>query len=106
MARRKTNKSAKIREYLSANPSATPSKIIEALKEKGVKVGASLVSQVKYGQMKGKNGRRKKRGRPAARSVNGQRVDFTQLVEAKTLADKMGGVERARQALDLLAKLT
>jgi hypothetical protein len=105
MAKRKVNKSAAIRDYLSSNPSATPSTIIEDLKKKGLKVGASLVSQVKYGQMKGKSGRRKP-GRRAGASANGSRVDIDQLVQAKSLADKMGGVARAKEALAMLAKLS
>ena len=105
MAKRKVNKSAAIRDYLASNPSATPSTIIEDLKKKGLKVGASLVSQVKYGQMKATNGRRKP-GRPAGASANGSRVDIDQLVQAKSLADKLGGLEKAKQALNILAKLS
>jgi hypothetical protein len=103
--RRKINKSQAIRDYLAKNPSATPSVIQEALAKKGLKVGASLISQVKYKPSASK-GRRKKRGRPARASASGRRIGLAQLVEAKALADKMGGVARARQALDMLAKLT
>ena len=106
MARRKRNKSEAIRNYLSGDPKATPSVIIEALAKKGVKVSPALVSAVKYKKVKPANGRRKKRGRSVGASANGQRVDFDNLVAAKNLADKMGGVEKARQALDMLAKLS
>jgi hypothetical protein len=106
MARRKRNKSQAIRDYLASNPSATPSTIIEDLKKKGIKVGASLVSAVKYKQPAGGNGRRKKRGRRVGASANGRHVGFDQLVAAKALADKMGGVAAAKSALDMLAKLT
>jgi hypothetical protein len=103
MAKRKTNKSAAIRNYLASNPSATPSTIIEDLKKKGIKVGASLVSAVKYKQPAGGNGRRKKAGRRAA--ANGH-VDLDRLIEAKKMADKLGGVAAAKSALDMLAKLS
>jgi hypothetical protein len=102
--RRKINKSQAIRDYLAKNPSATPSVIQEALAKKGLTVGASLISQVKY--KPASKGRRKKRGRPARASASSRRIGLAQLVEAKALADKMGGVARARQALDMLAKLT
>ncbi len=104
MARRKVNRSQAIRDYLASNPTATPSVIIGDLKKKGIKVSAALVSAVKYHKSAGGNGRRKKRRRGST-SANGRKVDFAQLVEAKSLADKMGGVDKAKSALDMLAKL-
>jgi hypothetical protein len=103
--RRKINKSQAIRDYLATNPSATPSAIKEALAEKGIKVGASLISQVKYkpGVTKGKRKRRAMAGRPAGR--RGEAVDIEMLVAAKAIADKLGGVARAKEALTLLERL-
>jgi hypothetical protein len=101
MARRKVNRSQAIRDYLGAHPTATPSVIIDELKKKGIKVSPALVSAVKY-HNKPTNGRRKKTARA---STSAHAVDFDRLVEAKTLAVKMGGVEKARHALELLARL-
>lgn len=105
MAKKTVNKSQAIRDYLSANRNAMPKAIIEGLAAKGTKVSAALVSAVKYSKAKPTNGRRKKVGRPSAASANGH-VDFDNLVQAKALADKMGGVAAAKSALDMLAKLT
>ena len=105
MAKRKINKSQAIRDFLGNEPGATPKVIIEGLAKKGVKVSAALVSAVKYSP-RASNGRRKKRGRRAGVSPNGSKVDFARLVEAKALAEKMGGISRARSALEMLAKLT
>lgn len=111
---KKVNKSAAVREYLAANPDAGPNAIREALKAKGILISTSLASVIKYGgnKKKRKPGRPKGsrnavRGRvgrpPGARSAGG--LDIGALVEAKKLAERMGGIDAARAALDLLAKL-
>src|SRR5262245_61213401 len=106
MAKRKINRSQAIRDYMTTNPSAGPSAIIEGLGKKGIKVSAALVSAVKYHKPAGGgNGRKKKGRRLGSTSSHGRKVEFAQLVEAKHLADKMGGVEKAKSALDMLAKL-
>src|SRR5262245_50216210 len=94
MAKRKINRSQAIRDYLSSNPDATPKTIIEELAKKKIKVSAALVSAVKYNKATPAKGR-KKRGRPVGTSANGRHVDFDNLVLAKNLATKMGGVQKA-----------
>jgi hypothetical protein len=96
------SKSALIRLFLSDNPKAGPKEIKEALAAKGVEVTDSLISQVKYSKKRrGAKGRRKKA--LAGHGVgNGLMED---LVAAKNLADQMGGVEKARSALELLARV-
>jgi hypothetical protein len=106
MAKRKVNRSQAIRNLLSDDPKATPSVIIEALAKKGITVSPALVSAVKYNKAKPANGRRKRRSRRIGASANGQRFDFDKLVAAKALSDRMGGIEKAKEALDMLAKLT
>lgn len=101
------NKSSAIRKYKSENPDAGPKIIAEALNKEGLKVTAGFVSTVLSNDKKrsGQGGRRgRRRGRPAA-SGRGGDVAVAQLIQAKKLADQMGGVEQARQALDALAKL-
>ena len=106
----KVNKMQAIRDYLSANPDAMPKPAAEALTKKhGVTFAPGVVSTVKYKMSKGE-GPAKERGRsgrpPAASrqpSEAGMSVD--NLMAAKQLADQLGSVEKARQALDLLAKL-
>lgn len=48
MAKEKVSKSQAVRDYLAKNTSAGPTEVVEALGKIGIKVTASLVSQVKY----------------------------------------------------------
>src|SRR5437868_3928637 len=105
MAKRKINKSQAIRDFLGNEPGATPKVIIEGLAKKGVKVSDALVRAVNY-IPRASNVRLKKRVRRSGDTQNGSKVDFARLVEAKALAEKMGGISRARSALEMLAKLT
>jgi hypothetical protein len=99
MAKRTINKSQAIRDYLKTNPTATPTVIQQDLLREGVKVGYSLISQVKY---KGGGGRKAKRGAGRKSAAN---ISMDDLVSAKQIADRMGGVDRAKQALTLLERL-
>ena len=100
MAKRTVNKSQAIRDYLKTNPAATPTVIQQDLLREGVKVGYSLISQVKY---KGGGGRKAK-GRGAGRKGPAN-ISMDDLVSAKQIADRLGGVDRAKQALTLLERL-
>jgi hypothetical protein len=87
MAKRR-NKAAKIRALLAGNPDATAKEIVEALAKQRVRVSLAQVYNVK--------------STTAKPTVNG----YASLIQAKKLADAMGGVEKARAALDVLAKLS
>ena len=125
----KVNKSAAIRDYKKAHPRAKPTAISEGLKAEGLDVSPTLVSNVLF-QMKnkkpGKRGRSaqsaapvatgtKRRGRPPKgtkrpgrtpkAATNGHEPGLSELLAAKKLADEMGGVDKAKAALDALAKL-
>lgn len=102
MARKRTNKSQAIRDYLASNPKATPSVIQEELKRQGVNVGYSLISQVKY---KGGSARKATRGAPGRRRGRSPNISFEDLVGAKQIAERMGSIDRAKQALNLLERL-
>ena len=93
------NKSAAIRDILTKDPEGKPQAIAQALANDGVHVSAAFVSQVKL-KMKQRGGTGKKSGS----SSRGQ-CDVNDLMEAKRLVDKLG-VDKARAALDILAKLT
>ena len=97
------SKSKAIRDYKAANDGAGPKAIAEALAKDGIKVSAGFVSTVlSNARKKSRKGRRGGRGgRPAVAGG----ASLRQLVLAKRLAEKMGGVNEARQALNLLAKL-
>ena len=102
--RRKINMSQAIRDYLAKNPSAMPKVIQSALAAKGINVGYSLISQMKY-KSAPKPGRKRRRvgGRNPGRPSTA--VSFDLLVAAKQIADRMGGVERANEALAMLERL-
>src|SRR5262245_49343219 len=111
------NRSQAIRDYMAEHRREGPKDIIAGLAQRGIEVSAALVSNVKYGSArKGakrrgtrKGGRRRglvgsRRGR-ASITVS-DKVSISLLIEAKRLVDKLGGIERARQALDTLARLS
>ena len=105
------NKSQAIRDYLAANPQAGPTGTVAALASKGIKVTTSLVSGVKT-----RSGSSKKRGRGRGRprktttrrrrAMSNDTVAISDLLQAKKLAERMGGIERAQTALAALARLS
>ncbi len=88
----RNSKAAKIREYLAEHPDAKAADVVAALKSQRVKVSVAHVYQLKT------NGKPKR-----AKRANGDTLSA--LIEAKKLAVKLGGVDKARAALDALAKL-
>ncbi len=90
----KSSKAAKIREYLAAHPNAKAADVVAALKARRVKVSAAQVYNVKAA-----NGKPKRRAKAAGGDT------LTALIDAKKLADKLGGVDRAREAVEALARL-
>jgi len=94
-----TNKSAAIREYKAANPTASPKEIAEALGNSGLAVSAQFVSTVLTNAKK-KRGKVGKRGRkPMAVPVD----NLQQLIQVKKFVDQIGGLEKAKSAVDALA---
>ena len=109
----KVNKSAAIRDYCGANPSAKPKEIVEALKAKGVVVTPAFVSTIRTNAKKAsvrKSGRPSKSApaaRPAVRrsSVTNDDVSVASLIKVKKTVEEIGSVAEVRQALDTLQKL-
>jgi ribosomal protein L23 len=99
------NKTKAVLAYLKVHPRAKNTKIAEDLTQqygiefKATNVGATKHQLKKRGALKGKRGP----GRPAAASAD--KVDVADLVAAKKLAERFGGVEKARKMLDVLAQL-
>src|SRR5262245_60116880 len=103
MAKKSTSgtKSASIRNYKAGHPSAKPKEIAEALAKSGEKVTPAFVSTVLSNDKR--RGRKRKGGRRPGRPAGGG--GFESLVQAKKLADQMGGVAKAKAALDALARI-
>ena len=113
-----SNRTEKVREYVSNNPDHSISETESALANQGIKVSRSLISQVRKAlgvtQSGAKKSRKKKKmtkkratGKKAvaARATSAKAITADDLYEAKKLADELGGISRVREALDALEKL-
>src|ERR1700726_2801237 len=93
MAKLKRGEKTKaVRDYIAANPTSTPKEIVAGLASTGMRIKLGLASSLRYG--KKQRGRRKSATvASAARRAptsNGS-VSVDQLLEAKRLADSLGG---------------
>ncbi|HET6883879.1 MAG TPA: hypothetical protein VFI31_27240 [Pirellulales bacterium] len=89
-----------------------PRDVIAALRAEGIEVSFAQVGQV----LKTMGMRRRRRGRKSARAgtnsarathaTAGTSISLDALIAAKKLADQLGGVQAAKQAMDALAKLS
>jgi len=95
MAKRRHNKAALIREMQTEKPHATANEIVEALAAKKVKVTAAYIYALKSKVSTAKN------GKPKSAALDGVKA----LVQAKKMADALGGVDKARELLAALAQL-
>ena len=103
------NMSDAIRDYMAAHPTATRPEIRNALQAQGVPVSNSLVNAVfmKVRRGGGKAATRRP-GRPAAAAAAaaaGGELSAAELINAKQLVDKIGGIKKVREALALLEQL-
>jgi hypothetical protein len=113
MARSKVNKSAAIREALSAHPDKPPSEIAELLKSQGIKgVSATYVSNVKGMAKLARKARRagRKAGRAQGKRAGGSTVGNgavaeNPIVAALNLVRSAGSLEAARQALGTVEEI-
>ena len=101
----KPGKAQAIRAYQTNNPSAGPKEIAKALGADGYKLTAGYVSTIRSLDKKRKRRGKVRRGRPAGKPSSGGKDFVAVLLEAKKLASKLGGVEKAKAALDALVKL-
>ena len=99
-----TNLSEEIRNYVKANSNAKPKAISEGLASAGVKVTPTYVSTILSNERR-KSGKSKRRGRKPGRPAGKKGDLFANLLQAKKLVDKLGGIDAARQAIDTLAKI-
>jgi hypothetical protein len=96
------NKSEAIRNYKNENPDAGPKAIAAALADDGIEVTPAFVSTV-LSNDKRKSGRIGVRGR--GRRSGGGDASLDNLIQAKKLAEQMGGIDQARAALDALERI-
>jgi len=103
--RRRINKAQAIRDVLDEMGRDTAPKVVIAnLGTKRIKVSAAQVSNIKADLARKAGDYKPTRTRRGAKA-NGE-ISVASLLAVKHLADKLGGVENARRALDTLAQLT
>lgn len=104
-AKGEINKSQAVRDYLKTNRNAMPKDVVEALKAQGIEVSAQTVSTAKFMMKRKRRGKRAAGGRKSS-AGNGEMVSVSALLDAKKLIDKLGGIEKAKSALEALSKLS
>ena len=103
----KKTKTQLIKDALAANPQAAPAEIAKQLAKH--KVTAGYVSTIKSsmgGKKKSatKTGKKPGAKKPATKAVS-DKVSLSDLVKASKLADELGGVDKARELLNAVAKI-
>ncbi len=106
------NRSEAIRDYLSANASASNQEVKQALSDKGIGVSDTLISNArKSAGMPLKKRRRRKfakrgPGRPptVATKADGM-IIVKDLMAARNFISQVGSVDEAKRLVDVLAKL-
>ena len=85
-----------------------PRDIVSLLKEQGIDVSRTQVSQVlaKMGMKRKRKGRRKAAVGISARSTNTNSISIDDLVAAKKLVSQVGSIEKVREALAALSRLS
>lgn len=103
MARKKkpsVNKTQAIKETMDKFPSLGPQAIAAKLKEQGVSVTPAYVSTIKSSLK-----RRAQKATGVRNGASGGFIAISALKQAQDFIEKAGGVDQAREALDVLAKL-
>jgi hypothetical protein len=105
MARLKRGEKTRVvREYITANPTASPKEIVTGLAATGMKIKLGLANSLKYA--KRRPGRRRAPiVTSAARRTSSGAVTVDQLLEVKRFADSFGGIGHVRAALESLEML-
>lgn len=99
------NKSEKIREYLRTARRAKTSTVVAALAEQGIEVTPQFVSTVKTNSKRRKKKKGGREGTGVTAAPKNDKLSLSTLLQAKKLAEHLGGVAKAKAALDALAKL-
>jgi hypothetical protein len=105
------SKSQAVRDYLAAHPDAGPKTVVDALREQGVNISLALASAVKYSKAKrgGRRGRRRmvriSGGAAAAAPARTGGLTAADLFEVKRFVDQLGGMSKAKQAIETLEQL-
>lgn len=103
MAKKKVNKSAAIRELLSADPKMPNKDIVSKLSGKGIKVQPSLVYMIR--SQLGRKARKQRRlTAEAANRKSGGADPVGLILKVRSLAQEAGGMSNLKLLVDLLAE--
>ena len=109
MAKKKTAKTQAIMDALAGDPKAGPLEIAEKLVATGLDVKPKDVSNVKFQLKKAKKRARKAAKTQAQASVvapnEGDLISMGALEAAKKLVKELGGVDKAKRAIESLGRL-
>ena len=98
MAKNKVNKSAAIREALTANPTANATEIVQILGKQGLKVQVPLVYFIKSKTRHSKQ----KATRAGLTASNGDAIEL--ILGIKKLAKEAGGLANLKRFVDALSE--
>jgi hypothetical protein len=102
-------KSQVIREYMTNNRKDGPQAVAAAVNAAhGWKVTPQFVSTIKSNDKRKKKKRGRKAGAdaaPAMKKSGGEKFSMDSLIAAKQFAIKMGGIDKAKSAMESLARL-
>lgn len=96
------NKTQLIKDAMAANPNASTAEIAKGLTKYGI--SAQYVSVVKS-NLKKKTGKKTTTKRKGAGKKKEAAFTVSELVKASKLAEELGGVEKAKEVLNVLGKL-
>ena len=99
------NMSQAIRDHLADHPDDGAKAIVAAMGKKKIKVTEGLVNNVKYALAGKKKKKRRKKRTTTTQSTVSDKISISTLVQAKKMADQLGGIEKAKTALAALTKL-
>lgn len=92
-------KSQAVRDYLAANKKAKGPEVVAALAEKGIRVSLPMVYNLKA---RNRMGKRRHKAEAGGQAIG---VSLDHLLAAKKLVDRVGSIDKAKSAVEALAKL-
>jgi len=99
-----TNVSQLVRDYKSQHKRSKPKDIAEALSGQGVKISSQYVSTI-LSNARRKKGRRVRAGAAASNGGGVSGISIAQLVKAKKVIRRLGGIDQAKKMIDALSKI-
>ena len=105
-AKSDVNKTQEVKTYMAKNRKATPKEVAVALTAKGIDVTAGYVSTIKSGMKKSKSKKSSQPKKATKKQAPSDKVSISDLVQAKKLVENLGGIEKTKQLLDALSKLS